>query len=233
MDDQAGVSRKAFADQKLLADTLSGDLRVVREKVDDNNVRVSSLTQELEAVRMSLSQQAPTGAVPPPSGDQPNATSSPAGAQPPSSGAPPAPGVSPQRLYDMAWADYAAAQYDLAISGFEHYIQTFGKTEQAGDAQYFIGESYYQQGKFREAVAAYDRGISDYPNNKKIPDMYFKRGMAQSALGQTDRARESWEYVVKTFPNSDAGRLAKQRLEQLSRRDADGEDEQPEASGDV
>ncbi len=85
----------------------------------------------------------------------------------------------------------------------------------------FIGESYYQQGMFREAVVAYDRGISDYPNNKKIPDMYFKRGMALNALGQTERARDSWEFVVKNFPNSDAGRLAKQRLEQLNRREPD------------
>ena len=52
LDEQAGASRKAFADQKLLVDTISTDLRVVREKVDDNNVRISSLSQELEAVRI-------------------------------------------------------------------------------------------------------------------------------------------------------------------------------------
>ena len=77
----------------------------------------------------------------------------------------------------------------------------------------------------REAVTAYDRGISDYPNSKRIPDMYFKRGMALNALGQTDRARESWEYVLKNFPNSDAGRLARQRLDQMIRREPQGETE--------
>ena len=46
LDDQANANRKAFADQKLIIDTLSSDLRVVREKVDDNNVRIGSLTQE-------------------------------------------------------------------------------------------------------------------------------------------------------------------------------------------
>jgi tol-pal system protein YbgF len=216
LDDQAGASRKAFADQKLLVDTMSGDLRVVREKLDDNNVRISSLSQELEAVRMSLPA---TGAAQPAAGGEPAAGAAPIGAagQPPAGTATPA--VSPQRLYDQAWGDYVGAQFNLAISGFENYIRSFPKSELAGEAQYFIGESYYQQGAYRDAVTAYDRGISDYPNSKRIPDMYFKRGMALNALGQTDRARESWEYVLKNFPSSDAGRLARQRLDQLIRKE--------------
>jgi tol-pal system protein YbgF len=220
IDEQAGVSRKAFADQKLLVDTISNDLRVVREKVDDSNVRVSSLSQELEAVRMAMPQ---AGAAPPPAGGEPAAGGAPvagAAGQPPAGAVNPA--VSPQRLYDQAWGDYVGAQYNLAISGFENYIRTYSRSELAGEAQYFIGESYYLQGMYREAVTAYDRGISDYPNSKRLPDMYFKRGMALNALGQTDRARESWEFVLKNFPNSDAGRLARQRLDQLIRREPDG-----------
>ena len=217
---QTDASRKAFADQKLLVDTISSNLQVVREKVDDNNVRISSLSQELEAVRLTIPQAIGAAAAaaaggPPttPPGGQPAGA-----AQPPSPAAPP-PGVSPQRTYELAWGDYVGAQYNLAISGFENYIRSYPRSEQAGDAQYFIGESYYQQGMFKEAVAAFDRGITDYPNSKRVPDMYWKRGMAQNALGQTDRARESWEFVVKNFPNSDAGRLARQRLDQMIRKD--------------
>src|SRR5919204_6703135 len=56
LDDQNNAIRKAFADQKLLIDNLSSDLRVVREKVDDNNVRIASLTQELDALRQAMQQ---------------------------------------------------------------------------------------------------------------------------------------------------------------------------------
>src|SRR5436189_5697683 len=58
LDDQNNAMRKAFADQKLLIDNLSSDLRVVREKVDDNNVRIASLTQELDALRQAVQQMA-------------------------------------------------------------------------------------------------------------------------------------------------------------------------------
>src|SRR6187551_2238657 len=40
LDEQNATSRKAFADQKLVIDNVSNDLRILREKVDDNNVRV-------------------------------------------------------------------------------------------------------------------------------------------------------------------------------------------------
>jgi tol-pal system protein YbgF len=223
LDDQAVASRRAFADQKLLVDTISSDLRVVREKVDDNNVRISSLSQELEAVRLTIPQALAGAAAPAGGAPAAAAAGQPGPPSQPSTPAAPPPGVSPQKMYELAWGDYVGAQYNLAVSGFENYIRSFPRSEQAGDAQYFIGESYYQQGMFREATAAFDRGISDYPNSKRVPDMYFKRGMAQNALGQADRARESWEFVVKTFPNSDAGRLARQRLDQMIRKDSDEE----------
>ena len=220
MDEQSAASRKAFADQKLLVDAVSGDLRVVREKVDDNNLRIGSVAQELEALRTAIPQGAAAGL---PAVD-PQAAGDPA-ALPTQPAAPPLnPGVSPERLYNMAWADYAGGEYTLAIQGFETYIKTFPKSAQAGDAQHYIGETYYVQGKYREAVAAYDRVIADFPTTKMLPDTYYKRGQALYALGQVDRARESWEFVVKTYPNSDAGRLARQRLDQLQRKDGDGED---------
>src|SRR6476660_3268147 len=56
MDQQAEANRKAMADQKLVVDNLSNDVRVIREKLDDNNVRIGSLTQEVDALRQSLQQ---------------------------------------------------------------------------------------------------------------------------------------------------------------------------------
>src|SRR6478672_3733386 len=67
LDQQAETTRKAFADQKLVIDNLTNDVRVIREKLDDNNVRIGSLTQEVDALRQGLQQTArpaPTGTEP-------------------------------------------------------------------------------------------------------------------------------------------------------------------------
>lgn len=220
-DEQANASRKAFADQKLIVDQLAGDLRVVRERVDETNVRISSLSQELEGLRVSIPQYAP----PPPSDTQ---TGIPAGPGPTSSGSavpgdvgpqmpPPGLGVSPQRLFDTAWADYTSGQWALCVTGFDTYLRTFPRSELAGNAQFFIGECLASDGKFAEAVDAYSRAITGYPRAERIPDAYYKRGLALERLNELDRARESYEGAVSNFPESAPARMSTQRLDSLRR----------------
>ena len=233
IDEQAGVTRKGFADQKLQADAAGSDIRVVRERVDDTNVRITSLSQEVEALRdavsaipaMTAAPPDPTAAGTTPTGD-PNESAVPTAAGTPTAGAtPPAPALttaaptagSPTRLYDMAWADYTAGSYDLAIEGFSSYVRSFPKSESADNAQYYIGQSYYQRGRWPEAVDAFNRVISTYPRSDVIGNAYYQRGLSYERMNQPDRSRADYEYVLKTAADTDAGRLAKQRLDALNR----------------
>jgi len=215
MDDQASANRKVVADQKLVIDNLTNDVRVIREKLDDNNVRIGSLTQEVDALRQSLQQSAARAAAAPSTDAAATAPDSTAGTSATSTPLPV--GMSPQKLYDSAWSDYLSGQYDLAIQGFEMYIKTFPKSDSADNAQVNIGNSYLQDGKADKAVEAYDKTIRTYPGSDAVPEAYFKKGLALQSLKDLDGARAAWEYAVKTFPDSDAGRLAKQRLDQLKK----------------
>jgi tol-pal system protein YbgF len=221
LDQQAETSRKAFADQKLSIDNLTNDARVIREKLDDNNVRVGSLTQEVDALRQSMQQLAGRPAA---STEPPDVA---AGATPPPTGgapAPPAPAApaltaSPRQVWDAAYSDYTSGNYDLAVLGFEAFIKNFPKSDQADDAQVLICASYLADKKYEKAVEACDTAIRTYPNGNAIPDAYFRKGLALADLKDMNGARAAWETVVKNYPDSDAGRLAKQRLEQIRRPD--------------
>ena len=215
LDDQANATRKAFADQNLKVDQFGSDLRVVREGIADNNVRIGQLSQELEALRLAIPQAPPPSAVPLPI--DPAADPS---AAPPAAAAPAPslqPGMAPQRMYDTAWADYTAGQWDLCISGFDQYLRAFPRSSQADLAQFYIGECNLADGKHQEAVQAYTQVIATYPKGQSVASAYYKRGLAFSELGQIDRARESFESLMKLFPDSDAARLAKQNLDRLNR----------------
>jgi TolA-binding protein len=217
LDQQSETTRKAFADQKLVIDNLTNDVRIVREKLDDNNVRIGSLTQEVDSLRQSMQQMGSR-----PAGTSDAADSQPAGTQTtgtPSPGVAPGSGinVSPKQLFDSAMGDYYSGQYDLAIVGFSEYIRSFPKSDLADDAQVNICLAYSQAGKNDKAVEACDLAIRTYPTGDKIPDAYYRKGIALQALRDLNGAREAWEHVVKTAPDSDAGRLAKQRLEQIKR----------------
>jgi tol-pal system protein YbgF len=220
IDDQAGATRKSFADQKLAVDQFGGDLRVVRERIDENNVRITSLAQEIEGLRLAIPQFPQAPAVPVDPGTQPPGTPPVDPTAPPAAAAPPvalAPGMSPTRLYNTALSDFTAGQWALCIDGFSTYLRSFARTDLGDDAQWYIGECYQQDGKFAEAVDAYNRVITNFPKGDRVPDAYYKRGIALSAMGQADRARESFETLMKNYPEHDMARMAKQQLDRLNR----------------
>src|SRR5437588_9900459 len=68
LDDQAAVTRKAMADQTLAVTNIGDNVRMLREKTDETNVRISSVSQEIEGLRQALTSQPP-----PPTGIQPGA----------------------------------------------------------------------------------------------------------------------------------------------------------------
>ncbi|PYQ89858.1 MAG: hypothetical protein DMG02_11135 [Acidobacteria bacterium] len=215
LDQQTEASRKSMADQKLVIDNLSNDVRVVREKLDDNNVRLGSLSQEVDALRQAVQQciARPTAPAPEPA----DAAATPAAtAGPPAS---PTVVASPTQMWDTAWADYTSGQYDLAVLGFDAYIKTFPKSDMADDAQVYICNAYLNDGKNDKAVEACDVAIRAYPKGNAIPEAYLRKGQAQLNLRDAGGARATWEALIRNFPDSAMAQMAQNRLNQLPRRD--------------
>ncbi len=213
LDDQTSQNRKALADQKLVIDAVAADLRVLREKVDDNSVRVGSLGQEIDALRQSVSAMGsprPFGV----GGDGGTTdTGVPLAAAPTGAAGV---GTSPQKLLDGAMADFYAGQYDLAALGLESYVKTFPQSPQAPDAQLHVGNSYMNIPKYDRAVEAYDAVIRSYPRSSMVPEAYVKKGTALMQLKQYDKAREALDYVVKNYPPDNAAvTVAQQRLKDI------------------
>jgi tol-pal system protein YbgF len=223
LEENSNAMRKNFADQKLLIDNMASDVIRIRERAGDTNVRIGSLHEELEALRTTVQALQQT-AVAPPAPVDPLAPAGTGTSTPPAQAPIPPPvalpstaGLSPTRLYETAQADYFAGQWSSAISGFEAFLRAFPRSEQADDAQLYIGETYFAQNQWPEAIAAYNQLIQSYPGTNSVSVAYYKRGLAQERLGQIDAARASWEAAATSFPDSDAGRLAKQNLDRLGR----------------
>jgi TolA-binding protein len=223
LDESAANSRKAMADQTLATTNIGDNVRILREKTDDTNVRISTMSQELEALRQTIaSQPAPQAA----------AAAAPAGTDP-ALGAPtqpvassptaPPPGASPQRMYETSYDDYMAARYPLAIDGFQAFLQMFPKAPQAASAMYNVGMSYFAQRppKWPEARDAFLKVINDYPQSQgsTVPDAYYKLGQVYEAMNQPDNAKKAYEAAVQKFPGPPST-LSNQALQRLiSKRD--------------
>ena len=101
LDADAGRQQKSFADQKLIVEGVAETTRILREKADETNVRLSSMTQELQSLRQTMASMpsAPVVTLPPagePATDPAAAPGAPA-APPPSTPPPSASGGSSGR----------------------------------------------------------------------------------------------------------------------------------------
>jgi len=227
LDETSAATRKLFADQELSIRNMSGDLSAIRERTQETDTRIRTLRDEIDALRTTISSLPSLisqGAPSPADGVDPAAPALAGAPAPVSAAAPaasgPAPstaGLSPARMLDSAKSDYYAGQFTLALSGFEALVRTFPRSEAAGEAQFYIGESDYTLNKWREAIDAYGLVLQNYRNSPLVPDAYRKRGGAYAQNGQPDKARESWEAVIKQFPESEAARLAQQDLQRINR----------------
>ncbi|MCA2963760.1 MAG: tetratricopeptide repeat protein [Acidobacteriaceae bacterium] len=182
-------------------DQMSSDFSSVRESVADLTSRLGKLQNQVA----DLSQAMRTLSAPPPP---------PPGATPGAAG-PPA-GVSAEQLYTAAMRDRTSGNADLAIAQFKDYIQYFGTSDLAPNAQFYIGEIEYLRGDYTAALAAFDKLLEAYPDNAKTADALLLKGRALVKSGYKAEARTEFETLVKKFPSHENAAKAKMDLRALA-----------------
>ena len=111
--------------------------------------------------------------------------------------------------------DYLAGNYNLAGPEFADYVKLFGDTELAADAQYYLGEIFYQQKQYPQAISAFDQVLERYSEGKKTADAHYKKGLALLKQGRRDAAAKEFREVIRKFPNSPAASQAAAELKGL------------------
>ncbi len=130
-----------------------------------------------------------------------------------SSQAPPSESVDPRALYGAAYQDYLNGDYERAAAGFESYLDTFPDGEDADSAQYWLGESWMGQGRFRTAIEELGRVADRYPDSDKVASSMLRIGVAHIELGERELANQMLLRVREEYPESDEAILALQQLD--------------------
>jgi tol-pal system protein YbgF len=128
---------------------------------------------------------------------------------------PAASGAGEQGTYDAAFNALKGADYPRAIASFRSFLSAYPTSPLASNAQYWLGEAYYVTRSYDDAVVAFRKVVTDWPDSRKAPDALVKIGFTQAALGRNAEARATLDDVVRRFPGSDAAALASDRLKRL------------------
>ncbi len=105
--------------------------------------------------------------------------------------------------------------YAKARSLLDTFIDNYPTHELADDAQYWIGQSYYQEKNFERAILAFNKVQVDYANGDKAPEALLLEALSFLNIDDRASARELLGQVIAKYPDSSAAATARQRFESL------------------
>lgn len=108
----------------------------------------------------------------------------------------------PRDDYDAAYGHILRGDFAAAEQGFHQFLAHYPDDELAGNAQYWLGESLFARGRYRDAADAFLAGYTEYPDSAKAPDSLFKLGLSLKELGQRDAACATLAEIDRRYPNA-------------------------------
>jgi len=99
-----------------------------------------------------------------------------------------------------------------AVLDLLDFIAKNPKHPLAPNAQYWIGEAYYVQRDYRQALVEFQRVIEMAPGSPKAADALLKMGLAHTHLRENSRAQQAWQRVVRDYPASESAGKARALL---------------------
>jgi tol-pal system protein YbgF len=113
-------------------------------------------------------------------------------------------------VYLQAFGDYASGRYQQAIRGFKTFLQRFPNNSYNSNAQYWLGDCYFNQQQYVTAIQEFELLLNSYPSAPKSPDAFFKIALSQLQLGETDKARQTINTLNQRYPKSTAAQKAQE-----------------------
>lgn len=110
----------------------------------------------------------------------------------------------PDKQYEHAFELLSKADYERSEKAFQDFLAKNKNHQLAGNAQYWLGESYYARNKYAEAAQAFAEGVAKYPKNSKAADNLLKLGMSLQQLNQKKDACTAFTQLMTKFPEASA-----------------------------
>ena len=112
------------------------------------------------------------------------------------------PAGTPKEQYTYAFNLLRQTNYDQAEIALKQFIENHGKSPLAGNARYWLGETFYVRADYQQAAQVFFDGFQTDPKGAKAPDMLLKLGMSLAQLGKKDEACATFDKVAADFAQS-------------------------------
>ena len=196
--DSLTVTRKSVAQ---IRGDIGGDLYNIQQQLVQLQELTGQSQQRLSELRMGLEAQRAQIAVANP-GDS-SRSSTPASS-------------SADQMYESSLAQLRKGSTSTARQGLREMLRTYPTSNRAGDAVYFIGQSFAAENP-DSAAAYYDQVVQQYPTSPRAGSALYNLGLLAERRKDTKKARDAYQRVIAKYPQSDEAALARDRLKALGR----------------
>ncbi|WP_019029813.1 tol-pal system protein YbgF [Colwellia piezophila] len=108
-------------------------------------------------------------------------------------------------------------RYQQAILEFKAFNKSFPSSSYAPNAHYWLGQLLFNQGELAQANQEFLIVVNKHKNSTKRPDALLKIAMVAQKLNDNKKAIASYQQLLKEYPESTAAKLAKPRLDSLTK----------------
>lgn len=106
--------------------------------------------------------------------------------------------------FESAYALVQQRQYEQAEMSLRQFIQSHPRDRQVGAATYWLGETYLQRNRNREAAEQFLKVSTDYARSPQAPEAMLKLGASLNALGAREQACATLAELERKFPSAGA-----------------------------
>ena len=124
------------------------------------------------------------------------------GLSPAAAASPALPAGTVKEQYDYAFSLLRQQEYAEAERALTAFIETHPETPLAGNANYWLAETYYVRGEFRKAAGFFAAGYKNFPDSNKASDNLLKLAMSLANLKETDQACLTFKELSERYPDA-------------------------------
>ena len=194
LDNNLTQMRKHQADLTSKMVDLSSNLQTLNSQLESSQQRMTTLSQKLDDLQADLQRRfnVLSGQV---TGTGGQGTSS-----------------TPGDMYKLAYNDYQAGKYDLAVIGFRNFLSQFPHAELAAQAQYNIGECEAARKNYSDSAREFDKVLQSYSKSEYAPKALYKKGISLQQAGRKADAKDAFRRLLKDYPRHELAKSAKDLL---------------------
>jgi len=187
-------------------DEMATAFQQVQNAMADVTARLGKLEQQV--TDLSNAVRTINSPAPPPGSSGPGTS----GPGPSASSVPP---ISGDLLYQNANRDRLGGKNDLALQEYQQFVKYYGDSPLAPAAQFWVGDLYFGQGDYENALNAFDEVLVRWPANNKTPDAFLMKGKTLVKLDKRNAGAAEFRELIKRYPSSDAAAKARAQLKQM------------------